>query len=364
MSGIKSFLQAAADKNFSFETYLTQNQEQLLCAKAPEPIYVYETISKTKRVAHTIFAVLFFPYGLYRLMHFIIGAIVIPAQGKKGYQEHLKEAFQDLITVEKFRKQNPLLAKRFSVLVNGQRVETQILGRKETLNNGKWVLVSNANYMFMQENIWHNINGSNLQFDIKDANFLFYNYQGVGFSEGVATRDGLVNAHKAMLQFLEDDVKGIGATKIIQRGMSIGGGVQGAVVKTHQFKKGKIKYVLIKEDSFSKLSRVPGLILGAVLKFFCWELDSESSSIKMEDEKIPEIVIQKGEKEDKKRTFLHDDVIPGTASHGFGLCQLSNSWKFKKFILKGENHCSIPDIAIEKLTKNIDRALQDSFNGF
>lgn len=187
--------------------------------------------------------------------------------------------------------------KRFTVQVGKDKIDAMIVGKEATLGNGRWVLVSNGNSQFYEQ-YFSGKNSSNVSQDISrlvselNGNALIFNYPGVGCSTGGPSKESMVKAYEAMLKFLEDKEKGISAKEIIGYGFSIGGGVQGTALGTHQFQP-DINYVFAKRQTFSSLSKeaasMTNLPIGFLVKALGWELSSEKSSKALQ---YPELVIQ------------------------------------------------------------------------
>lgn len=402
MGGIQTFINQVTSIDFDYKQYIIDTEEDFISSKAPEkPVYEYSTSTKIERIAYDIFSILFFPLGLYRLLHILAGKGVVLAQTPALLNQGMIEKIILQIQVGKFKvlAQIPALldqakkemeeglmnsrklhfkflkssspgldqhvAKRVSVLVNEKKVDAWIYGKRKNLNNKKWTLFSNGNGGYMEH-----LSSSQLT-DLDDMNVLIYNYQGVGASEGSSTKNGIVNAHKAMLSFLEDEENGIGAKVIVQRGVSLGGGVQGHAAKTHKQKEG-VKYVYIKEQTFSKISKVPGDFLGFLLKILGWELSSVSSSEKLEEKGCPEIVIHKAEEMSHLTAdqIQHDSVLPKESAKAYHLLRVQEKtkkkWKHKKFIGVNVTHGNTFYNWKRRLqiNKAIQRALSEDYNGF
>jgi hypothetical protein len=367
---IKTFLHDAKIGQFDVLQYI--KEPEIKDEKLPEqPVYVYETMNKVKRIALGIIlgilSIIFLPYGIYQLIHLLGGLAIVPAQLFKllpEYQVDHEEFTNELKAVLTARPN--LVAKRISVEVDGTKVDAMILGKKENLENGRWALFSNGNGGTLENVLYLHHDKFIDQIEELDTNYLIYNYQGVGKSEGWATRDGMVNAHKAMLQFLEDTQKGVGAKEILQWGLSIGGGVQGHAMKTHQMKEG-IKYVFIKNQTFSEISKVPGVLLGLLIKIFGWEFETIESSNKMEEEGKPEIILQTAHKFEKLKAddILHDGTISKESAQAYALLNIKGKWQHKKFIgLKG-GHCEgFWKEESQKIYAMIKKALQPTYVGF
>ena len=151
------------------------------------------------------------------------------------------------------------------------------------------------------------------------SNAIVFNYPGVGASSGLPNRQAMAKAYCAMLNFLEDKKNGVGAKEIIGYGHSIGGGVQGDALKTHELKK-DVKYVFVKSRTFSNLSTTASILtnksLGFVVKILGWNMDSVASSKKLQ---APEIIMQTAkvkwyEEINDSSKIIDDGVIPANAS--------------------------------------------------
>lgn len=286
-----------------------------------KPIYTYNTENKVWRVVKDIFSIILFPIGLYRLAHSLAGKVIVPASSfvlMKG----LSDFKYDADYIDKERKAVGLTGdwkvKRISIEVNGYIIDATIMGKASTLGNGRWVLSSNGNAEFYEEKL-NDYSFKHLLSEL-DGNAIVFNYPGVGCSTGMPNRNAMAKAYSAMLNFLEDQEKGIGAKEIIGYGHSIGAGVQGDALRSHELKQ-DVKYVFVKGRTFSDLSTtVSHLInrpLGFLVKIFGWNIDSVESSKKL---KAPEIIIQTADVSDYTdisgcpEKIKDDDVIASEAS--------------------------------------------------
>ena len=83
MNSIQNYIQTVSQGEYKAD--LRYNETELLSKVTPEtPAYTYETTNKVMRIALDIIlgilSILFLPYGLYRLMHYLAGKIIVPAQ--------------------------------------------------------------------------------------------------------------------------------------------------------------------------------------------------------------------------------------------------------------------------------------------
>ena len=218
--------------------------------------------------------------------------------------------------------------------VEGVTIDVCLMGRQEHLQNGKWLLAAMPNgvaYEMISE-------GGGLEQDLAnelDANIICFNYPGIGASVGSSNSEIMAKAYKAVLLFLEKEIK---ATKIIHYGRSMGGGVQALGLDGWDLNSG-IQHVCIKDRSFCSNSEVAGGMFGAIAKiavqFFGWEIDVMKASIRLS---CPEIIIQTGTanfsqpcdkgsrcgkcvKMEDKTIILDDGFLPASSTLAEGLRQ-------------------------------------------
>jgi alpha-beta hydrolase superfamily lysophospholipase len=158
------------------------------------------------------------------------------------------------------------------------------------INNGRWLLASNGNGEFYEYKL-HDHTFKQILTQL-NGNAIVFNYPGVASSSGWPNRFAMMKAYHALLNFLEDQEKGVGAQEIIGYGHSLGGAVQGDALLTHDFKQG-IKYVFVKSLTFSNLRVTAALLtnrlLGLLVRVLNWNMGSEESSKKL---RVPEIIMQ------------------------------------------------------------------------
>jgi len=258
-------------------------------------------------------------------LHTLVGKALVPSATL--YKLHEKEIRREY--VGEMKKQG-YAVKRFTVLVNGRNVDAILVGKREQINNGRWILYSNPNAVSFEEAVCRSEVSKRM--DKLQANYLFFNYPGVGCSEGAPNQEDMVASYKAMLHILEDQV---GAKEIICWGTSIGGGVQGSALEEYKLKE-DVKYVFVKDQTFSSIDQVPNEMLtsdlkkikgaGAVIQGVNvnkkvqqsgWTLGSVASSEKLAREGKKEVIIQNtddGNNPKKVSDITGDGVIPKTAA--------------------------------------------------
>lgn len=397
MSNIQSIINNLSGPDFSYQNYLEEAKMEWESDSPPtQPAYVYQTADKVKRIFSsllaTILSIMFFPYAMYRLVHYFGGKLMVPSQldtKHSGLRKHLVRALQgeatessrydyftDTCSIQKtftaiadaFPNQHgdKLIAKRISVDVNGRRVDATILGRRKYLQNRRWTLISNGNSATMEDMMADFSPKLVRLIDEIGTNFLLYNYEGIGASSGYTTRDRMIRDHRAMINFLEDEKNGIGAKQIIQIGVSIGGGVQGHAMKFHPLIPG-IRYVFVKHQTFSRVSQVPSRLKGWIIKLFGWELSSYTSSIQLEKYSQPEIIIQSAKQPNEltAEMITDDTIIPVRATHAYHLLSQRKDWQHKKFIGVDVAHCRPLKEPEEKAyLEALKDALKAEYQGF
>lgn len=280
------------DKAFYKQSNYLDATRQDFAQSKPLPVnYLWNTEYKIIRIAKQILSIIIFPIGIYKLLHALVGKeYILPASNpslmgiSKDYTEHLR-SHTSLESEWKY--------KRITVEVDGYKIDAVIMGKESTLNNGRWMLASNGNGAFYEQEL------AAKDCDVKallggiNGNAIVFNYPGVGASSGLPNRQAMTNAYRAMLTLLEDQKNGIGAKEIIGYGHSIGGGVQGDALKTHKLKE-DVRYVFVKSRTFSDLSTIASALtikpLGFLVKILGWNMGSVESSKKLQ---VPEIIMQK-----------------------------------------------------------------------
>jgi len=287
--------------------------------------YRWNTENKIIRIAKKILSIIIFPYIL---IHSIIPrfGIILNAGVLIG----------QIYRVSKFKY------KRLTIEVDGHKIDAAIMGKPDTLNNGRWVLASNGNcefyhYKFADQG-FHKI------LEELNANAIVFDYPGVGASRMPLNRRVIAKAYRAVLTFLEDNQKGIGAKVIIGYGFSIGGAVQADALNEHDLKVKEIDYVFVKDRTFSDLTTEVSSLLGSGLlaflpnvfiKLFGWSMNVAKSSMKLE---VPEIILQRAnvsnyeELEDSSK-IADDGVISSQASLAKALLDNPNCPKNRKMFL-------------------------------
>jgi len=315
-------------------------------------IYTTNTESKVWRIAKIIFSVLIFPVGIYYLLHAIAGKVspILPATNPSL----LMGAPKNWLYTERQRISFPpgkenLKYKRITIKVDGYKIDTVIMINPSSNKNKRWVIKSNGNGEFYEEELLSKASSFKRILSGLDANGIVFNYPGVGSSTGMPNRDAMAKAYKAILRFLTDKKNGAGATEIIGYGYSIGGGVQGEALNTHKLCDG-VKHAFVKDRTFADLastgSHIVGGCLGHIAEFFIrlsgWNISPTKSSRKL---KVLEIILQGVDGNPREQNFIEltaknahlikksDGVIPKEGSLAMHILKGQKYSKTNKHIL-------------------------------
>lgn len=342
--------------------YTENTRADFRSTKALEPpIYTHNTESKVWRVAKQIFSILIFPIGLYQLAHSLAGKFaLLPAatpqlMGLEGNYPQLCRQGVNLSEEWKY--------KRISIEIDGYTIDATIMGKASTFGNGRWVLDSNGNGEFAEQKLRYR--GFKQIVADFNANAIVFNYPGVGASTGMPNRAAMTKAYQAILNFLEDQENGIGASEIIGYGHSIGGGVQGDALLDHRLKS-DVKYCFVKSRSFSNLSavaeeRTGSKLLAFLLRFFGWNLSSTASSMRLQ---APEVILQTANTyydcenmEGQPGCIRHDGIIAPEASHANALMRQNRAFAAEKVFLgiRAGHNDSLPNRRL--LVSHVNRLL-------
>lgn len=296
--------------------------------------YTWNTESTAMRVAKFVLSIILFPLIVGTLLHALIGLFVVPSTSSSEEPVGIRQA----ITAANLT-QDAWKYKRFTVQCDGYEIDAAVMGKPETLGNGRFILSSIGNGEFYEdalESPGHDIKKIMTQIN---GNALIFNYPGAGASSGLPNRAAMAKAYRAMLHFLEDKEKGIGAREIIGYGHSIGGGVQAEALEAHTLDK-SIKYVFVKSRSFSSISKTfaemtNSPFLGFLVKLFGWNISSVESSLNLQ---APEIILQTASIRNVERlvdssTIIRDGVIGRDATLAKNILESEVPSKGKKIIL-------------------------------
>lgn len=321
--------------------YIKTTKDELKSELPPKTFaYQYTIESRVWRVVKLVFSILIFPVGICRLLHRIVGRAFIVRASRPSKGSSAKTSAQEACSLRKnVNLTNEWKIKRLAIKVDDYVIDAAIIGKPSTLGNGKWVLASNGSGEYAENN--YNRSGHSFRQILSEVNGngVVFNYPGVGGSSGMPSRSGMTKAYRAMLSFLEDQEKGIGAKQIIGWGFSIGAGTQGEALNSHKLKEG-IDYMFVSRQTFGSLSSViTGLSskpLGMLSKCLGWNMSPVNGSKKL---KVPEIVIQTADVNEytdiskKPELVIDDDIIKKEASYTRALLKGNNGEYTQKYFI-------------------------------
>lgn len=342
--------------NYSEQTIQELSEKKLLPVAYRWNTDNWKPENKIKKIAKIIFSIIIFPIGIYKSLQFLASILIVPSSinsviwkkqineareeahiyAKKREKAHIQAHYQAYICAEVkklsaldkanypetwyklenqyqgelLQFQGKLLSmgwkyKRFTVEVDGCKIDAIMMGKNKTLKNRRWVLYSGGNGGLYEYKL-NDLNFKQMLNKI-ESNAILFNYPGAGVNSGIPNRGTMAKAYRAMLHLLENEKNGIGAKQIIGYGFSIGGGVQGEALAVHELKK-NVKYVFIKDRTFSDLKKTVSClifrILGLLVKGLGWNIDTFSSSKKLD---APEIIIQKAKVANTQ--VIHDPAL-------------------------------------------------------
>ena len=292
LSGRDAFYNRQAEVNEEFSSDFPKQTD-----------YTVNLDSRIYRFAKTLFD---YTIGLpITIMHGLIGCALLQAtpityfSDSSSLQHARKNAVANM-NLKGFE------VKRITLNVDGYRVDAQIIGKKDTLTNGKWTLFAGGNAMLCNES-----ESTLLPFlEETNNNLITFNYPTVaGSPDMFPSKEGCYKAVQGLLEMLEDKDNGVGATDVTVWGLSFGGGAIGEALSRHTPKDG-IKYAVVKDRTFAEMADVvhefgtkitrnsilPDFLRSTVVniiwlavKVFGWNLYSAAS---IDTFKAPEYILQ------------------------------------------------------------------------
>ena len=280
---------------------IQQNYQEKFTELSPKRVSFHRE-DRVWRIAKEILSVVFFPVGLYRAWHRLVGLAVVPASIrevliKTGWMQNSQQKLND--SLKKLKNQGWTL-QRICIESDGLQIDATLLLPPNAIQN-RWTLYSTGNNEKYEDILSLDTYCQDL-FGEKglQTNVLLFNYPGVGKSGGLPSRSGCVQAYRTLVRWLEDEVQ---AKELIGFGHSIGGGIQGEAIAHHKEKEG-IRYCFIKDRTFSHLSdvakdltdaRTPKFkgILGSIVKkiveLSSWNINTLEASLQT---RFPEVIVQ------------------------------------------------------------------------
>lgn len=258
-------------------------------------------------------------------MHSFFSDFILPAAKEYKNDEAIhRRRFADRISN---LNQRGYFTQRRSIYVNGKLIDVLIVGKEGRLKQGRWILNSLPNMDFLENAITDDTHLNRMR--ALRANAVFFNYPGVGCSQGEPNQSDMIASYRAVLKMLETNLD---AKKILMWGTSIGGGVQGAALENYEFKDGVV-YLSIQDQTFSALDQVTddlieeasssgkvhpiwdSLIPNAFSRWVSnriknsgWSLETLSSAIQLERLGIRQIVLQ-NTREPMPHIGSSDDIV-------------------------------------------------------
>ena len=253
---------------------------------------------------------------------------------------------------ERLNLASPLKRKKFQVehvglKING--VTYSALQITHPNNENRWVLQATGN----GEPIEHSAVQFAEIYKEMGLNVLLVNGPGVGRSGGHATPSTMGDAQFAGIAYLENELK---AKQIVSAGRSLGGAAIGQAILKYPFNKKELqKYLVIRQMSFSSVSKVCAEFVGKICDLqqaqdhwikkivsgLVWwtglEMDCVAVSRKLADLGIHEIIVQAGHADVQLPEKISGDrVIPKEASLAYHV--YFENMAHKTFLFSSEFH--------------------------
>lgn len=350
-------------------------------------------LNTSKSIALCVLKIVIFPWGLYELNKYTIQralmAIINPAQNAIAKTTNSRYRPKNLDELRKqigiTTKESPLIYRHVTLQKNGVTYSGLMLGHRDTIQNGKWILEAVGKYQTVEGFLHyeltkdlhlpdkHKISSSSEKKPEKSVteittdyakagfNILLINGPGVGRSQGTATPKTMGEVQELGLTFLETAVQ---AKKIVLAGFSLGGAAMSEAIIQHTFKK-DVEYLSIQKMTFGKLSQLCEEIVknyfpsikGLAAPLIRWtglETNLLAASLKLQELGIPEIIINNGDPQKKPHEYGFDTIIPAEATLGRQL-ELEGITRNKTFqLLPKQKHYLSPENAIPHI-QNWDR---------
>jgi hypothetical protein len=340
-------------KNVDYQNKVEQSFSNTTSSRKAN--FVYDSHKKISFLAKRTFSLYNMPGYFYFLTHHLLGKYtgIFPSAcpslfGILSEQEiHSIRRFIPVLLQEwNESNQEDWVVKRLCIEVQGYQIDAMLIGKASMMDNRRWLLFSEGNTGRYEE---HFKNKRSLEKTLSilretQANAVFFNYPGVGASQGFIDRELIRSTYRGMFSFIEDPEKGLGAKEIIAYGHSMGGAVQGDALDDYPFREG-VKHVFVKSRTYSSLGRevyyLKNPFLGSLVHIFDWNINPLRFTIAV---KKAEIILQtvKKEKEHKEGYFdlkkrklclIHDGMIPAEASLARAVLKLPQSKSALKTII-------------------------------
>ncbi len=122
--------------------YLKSTEQDLNSKNHLPTTYSWNTEHKIIRIIKQILSIIIFPIAIYNLFHILAGKVaLLPASSPSlmRYPNNHANGSRSKIFLNGEWKY-----KRVTVEVDGYQIDTMIVGKAATLNNGRWMLASNG----------------------------------------------------------------------------------------------------------------------------------------------------------------------------------------------------------------------------
>ena len=299
-------------------------------------IYTYNTQSNFVRHIKNLTAIVVFPILVQKAIQVIISNLCFYFVSLNSLLGFSPQALSSK-RIKVLQKNNSWKYKRLTINMNGDKIDVVLMGKPETLHNKRWVIFSLGLGEFYETTMQYQDKTALLT--QLNANGIFFNYPGFGANVSFCTKQACINTYDAILTLTEDEKKGIGAKEIIEYGFSIGGALQGMVWNTRSLKEG-IKYLRIKDRTFSKFSTATSTLLswhfGLLIKTIGWEIKNIPST---KAKGVPEIIVQRAK--DSSISSIDDiesdGAITPEASYAYEVLQ-NQDYSSKVFLGIHEDH--------------------------
>ncbi len=293
-------------------------------------------------------------FSVRKLISTALGYIVFPAAFKSLPFLRDKVIMRGKAEIQSIEELG-FIVRNISICKSGTCYDGVLITHKETILNGKWTIHALGNDSVMEYRIVQ-IAKRNFAYM---SNTLLINGPGVCKSGGCPTRYQMGAGFEAGIRYLEQQIK---ATHIIMNGHSLGGGMMGEAILSHDFSKGmkdNIRYLSIVDRSFSRLSTISGALEGKIVKSIFHltgaELDGIGAAQKLSHLGIKQIIIQ----HISGSGTGHDGKIPDSVSLAYELHQ--NKSLQSKIYLEAESimhSLPLPNDIEENLKNLIEEFLQ------
>lgn len=130
----------------------------------------------------------------------------------------------------------------------GTRFSGLLVGKPETINNGKWVLQAGGNCQTAEASSW-----GIEKYEQIGYNLLAINNPGVGRSEGTSTPENMGECQRTALAYLKTAIK---ANRVVLAGYSLGGAAIGELINQYNFENSETNFLVVRQMTFNEVSQM------------------------------------------------------------------------------------------------------------